>query len=160
MLSLCNLHKLQHLSFEFLSQNFCIDADSTLWGKAGFVLPRHLRTLGLVGIRFSYIASCISTACLPNLTTLYLHVAAIDQKGLEFLGSLRELCILYLFMDSTATLQNICASNNGYFQKLRFCQMPLSMIHFRCNEGDSSVSFHIWNCVDAMLFGSSNNDHN
>lgn len=120
--------------------------------------PRHLRSLHLGGIEFSCLPACISAVYLPNLTHLTLTVHAMDEKGLELLGRLPELCSLSLFTEATVTISNVSASNSGYFQKLRICWMYRSMLQFRCTEEDSSVSFHIWNGIDAMPFGSSKND--
>ncbi|TVU23830.1 hypothetical protein EJB05_26213, partial [Eragrostis curvula] len=148
--SIRNLQKLQHLE---LGRNWNFtEAHTAIWGEAGFVLPRHLRILDLEKFRFSSLPSCISAACLPSLS---MCVTAVDQKGLEFLARLPELQYLVLTTWTTATLSNFSAGN-GYFQKLRFCQIYDSMIQLQWKEEDSSVSFHLWDGLDAMPFGKNN----
>lgn len=130
----------------------------TVPSRAGFVLPRHLRTLSLGGILFSCLPSCISAACLPILTRLCLTMITMDEKDLQFLGRLPELHDLFLTTNVTVSICYMSTNDNGYFQNLRTLYMPKSMIQFRC-EGDSSISFHIWNGAVAMPFGSSKNNH-
>ncbi|TVU23886.1 hypothetical protein EJB05_26272, partial [Eragrostis curvula] len=156
VLSLRKLHKLQEFLFNPTYGRHAV-ARTNMWGEADFVLPQHLRHLDLEDFCFSWLPECISAAYLPYLFHLILSVDVIDQKGLEFLARLPELCFLKLMTMSTATVCNFSAGN-GYFQKLRFCMMPSSMIQFQCKEEDSSVSFHIWNGIDAMPFDSDKND--
>ncbi|TVU23901.1 hypothetical protein EJB05_26288, partial [Eragrostis curvula] len=154
VLSLRKLHKLQNFLF---NPSYDAVARTKMWEEEGFVLPQHLRSLDLEDFCFSWLPSCISAASLPYLASLTLTVDAMDQKGLEFLARLPELCYLQLVTKSTATVINISAGN-GYFQKLRFCRIPSSMIQFQCKEEDSSVSFHIWSGIGAMPFGSGKHD--
>ncbi|TVU23890.1 hypothetical protein EJB05_26276 [Eragrostis curvula] len=156
VLSLRKLHKLQDFLFNPTFGSHAVTR-TNMWGEAGFVLPQHLRHLDLEDFCFSWLPSCISAAYLPYLAHLTLTVDAMDQKGLEFLATLPEVSYLKLDTKSTATVSNISVGN-GYFQKLRFCQMPSSMIQFQFNEEDSSISFHIWNGIDAMPFDSGKND--
>ncbi|GJN25743.1 hypothetical protein PR202_gb13610 [Eleusine coracana subsp. coracana] len=153
-LSLSKLHKLQKLDLWCSSFERFYNA---IWGQAGFVLSQHLQVLTLRSFMFPCMPSCISAACLPNLISLHLEVDT-DEKGLEFLGRLPELCHLYLATDSTVTISNFSA--HSYFRKLRFFYLPVSMIQFQLKEEDSTVSFHIWNGTNAMPFGSSKKDSN
>ncbi|TVU38939.1 hypothetical protein EJB05_12336, partial [Eragrostis curvula] len=154
LLSLRNLHKLQHLGVLGYHINYI---DTARWEKAGFSLPQRLKILDLTYYTFYRLPSCISVECVPNLTHLSLCVTTMDEKGLEFVARLPELYFLSLNMSSTTTMSHISASN-GYFQKLRTCEIAVSMIQFQCEEEDSSVSFRIWNGFDAMPFGSGKND--
>ncbi|KAK3120332.1 hypothetical protein QOZ80_9AG0685920 [Eleusine coracana subsp. coracana] len=150
--SLRNLEKLQQLDFWC---EYRIDADASIWGEEGFVLPQKFRILHLRGFKFCRLPSCISAARLPYLAHLSLLVDSLTEKDLEFLGSLPELRYLFLFTKSTVTISNISASDT-YFKKLRFCLMPHSSVSIQCQckeEDNSSVSFHIWNGTDAMPFG-------
>ncbi|TVU23874.1 hypothetical protein EJB05_26259, partial [Eragrostis curvula] len=132
VLSLRKLHKLQNFLFNPANELDAV-ARTNMWGEAGFVLPQHLRSLDLEGFSFSWLPSCISAAHLPHLARLILSVDTMDQKGLEFLARLPDLSYLELVTKSTATVINISAGN-GYFQKLRFCKIPSSMIQFQCKE--------------------------
>ncbi|TVU23892.1 hypothetical protein EJB05_26278 [Eragrostis curvula] len=154
VLSLRKLHKLEDYLFNPIED---VVARTNMWEEEGFVLPQHLRDLDLEEFCFSWLPSCISAASLPYLACLDLTVDAMEQKGLEFLARLPELCYLKLVTKSTATVSHISASN-GCFQKLRIFAMPSSMIQFQCKEEDSAVSFHIWNGVDATPFGSAKHD--
>ncbi|TVU23871.1 hypothetical protein EJB05_26255 [Eragrostis curvula] len=154
VLSIGKLHKLQH--FEFFP-HFNAVARTAMWGGGGIVLPQHLRIVCLRAFSYSWLPSCISDAYLPHLTHLILPVDAMDQKGLKFLAKLPELYHLVLWTKCTLTMSNISA-DIGHFQKLRFFMISMSMIQFQCKEEDSSVSFHIWNGIDAMPFGSGKND--
>ncbi|TVU41599.1 hypothetical protein EJB05_15131, partial [Eragrostis curvula] len=138
MASLCNLHNIQHL-------NVC--------GSQSFILPRHLRHLGLEEIWLSRLPSYRMTPTyLPYLSYLCLNLNLMDETDLKVLSGLPELSYLRLRTLSTVSL-NIPA-NDGFFQKLRFCMMMYSMVQFINNE-DSSVSFHMWNGVEGDIpFGS------
>ncbi|XP_062197572.1 disease resistance protein Pik-2-like isoform X2 [Phragmites australis] len=151
--SLCNLHKIQHLSLFF--EEF-IDAVEATWEAPGFVLPKDLRHLNLFNIKFPRLPSCINLSCLPNLSFLRLEVKTMDEQVLEKLGRLPELRYLSLHTDSVVTISNINAGDR-FFQKLRWFRMPFAMVQFQGNE-DSSVSFHIWNGNGVVPFGSRKND--
>jgi disease resistance protein RPM1 len=144
--SLCNLQKIQHLRFIFR-----MDVDTAKWEAAGFVLSPHLRVLSMPNIKFSTLPSCINPSRLPNITTLYLNVDAMDEQDLESLGRLPELLDLSLTIYSTVTISNI--AGNGYFQKLRCLDMFNSMLKFLPSKEDSSVSLHISNGRDDIPFG-------
>ncbi|XP_062181747.1 disease resistance protein RGA5-like isoform X2 [Phragmites australis] len=145
--SLRNLHKIQHLTLRIATREV---VDIATWEAAGFTLPRHLQYLVLL-FEFSRLPSCINPARLPNLTTLELWVASLDERDLKLLDRLTELRYLMLASESTVTVSNINASD-GCFQKLRVFILPYSMVQFERNKEDSSVSLHIWNGTDAMPF--------
>ncbi|XP_062181941.1 disease resistance protein RGA5-like [Phragmites australis] len=146
--SLRNLHKIQHLTLYIYTPEV---VDIATWEAAGFTLPRHLRYLALYWIEFSRLPSCINPTRLPNLTSLELCVASLDERDLNLLGWLTELRYLQLFFESTVTVSDINASD-GCFQNLRVFSLPRSMVQFERNKEDSSVSLHIWNGTDAMPF--------
>ncbi|XP_062182422.1 disease resistance protein PIK6-NP-like [Phragmites australis] len=146
--SLRNLHKIQHLTLRIATREV---VDVATWEAAGFTLPRHLRYLALLWIKFSRLPSCINPAHLPNLTTLELGVVSLDERDLKLLPRLTELRYLLLYLESTVTVSNINASD-GCFRKLRAFSLPNSMAQFQRSKEDSSVSLHIWNGTDAMPF--------
>ncbi|CAL4985867.1 unnamed protein product [Urochloa decumbens] len=147
MQSLRSLNKMQRLTLVGWSR--ARDEDNTVTWEAA-VIPRHLRHLILENIHLSWLPSCISPSRLPNLCHLDLFVAAMEEQALESLGRLPGLCYLKLSTWSTVTLTDI--ASNGLFQKLRFWSLVESMVQFVLNE-DSSVSFTMWNGVDAIAFG-------
>ncbi|CAN6373716.1 unnamed protein product [Urochloa humidicola] len=147
MQSLRSLNKIQCLTLVGWSRARDEDNNAT-WEAA--VLPRHLRHLILERIHLSWLPSCIHPSRLSNLCHLDLIVAAMEEQALESLGRLPELCYLKLSSWSTVALTDIASS--GLFQKLKFWSLVQSMVQFVLNE-DSSVSFTMWNGVDAVAFG-------
>ncbi|KAJ1276950.1 hypothetical protein BS78_05G256000 [Paspalum vaginatum] len=129
--SLGNLHKMQHL--ELLHGVISGDKAALNGG-----LP-----------------SCIDTLHLPNLFQLSLNVDSLDDQGLKILGGLPQLSYLELSTwGGRATVTGTAA--HGYFQKLRSCLLPDSMVHFVVKE-DLSASFTIWHrSYDGPAFGSKN----
>ncbi|CAL4982514.1 unnamed protein product [Urochloa decumbens] len=147
MQSLRSLNKMQRLTLVGWSR--ARNEDNTVTWEAA-VIPRHLRHLILENIHLSWLPSCINPSRLPNLCHLDLFVAAMEEQALESLGRLPGLCYFKLSTWSTVTLTDI--ASNGLFQKLRFWSLVESMVQFVLNE-DSSVSFTMWNGVDAIAFG-------
>ncbi|WVZ49803.1 hypothetical protein U9M48_001129 [Paspalum notatum var. saurae] len=96
--------------------------------------------------------SCIHPSHLPRLFHLFLNLSSLSDKGLEILGGFPHLSYLGLYIDGGRT--TLTGPADRYFQKLRYCLLPRSMVHFAVNE-DSSVSFTIWHrSNDAPAFGS------
>ncbi|WVZ49979.1 LOW QUALITY PROTEIN: hypothetical protein U9M48_001285 [Paspalum notatum var. saurae] len=135
--SLHNLQMIQHISVTGTFYNI----DTTVWEEAGFVLPRPLRYLSLVCIYFSKLPSCINGSCLPNLSSMDLGVATMDEQDLSS-------------QESAVTASNINAGH-GFFPKLRCFRICGGMVQFEQPiQEDSSVSVHIWNGRGPTPFGS------
>ncbi|KAJ1256610.1 hypothetical protein BS78_K342100 [Paspalum vaginatum] len=102
--------------------------------------------------------SCIDTSRLPNLAHLSLNVDSLSNHDLQIQGGLPELYFLELSVwGGRATLTGTTA--NGYFQKLRSCLLPDTMIQFVVSE-NSSVSFTIWHqSYDAPVFACRKNQY-
>nr|TKW22690.1 hypothetical protein SEVIR_4G244700v2 [Setaria viridis] len=154
--SLGNLHKLQRL--QLLSAFVTIEDGEGAWEENKWqllLLPRGLCRLFL--FKVPELPPCIDPTRLPNLSHLTLTVHEMGDQGLKILGELPELHYLKLTLSTrcsrTATITGTAA--HGYFQKLRSCSLPSSMVQFVVNKENSSVSFTIWkrNHDDASRFG-------
>ena len=124
---------------------------SSTW-CAQLVLPRGLRYLNFSALHMEIMPPCINPSHLVNLSDLNLLANGMDRQDLESLSRLPQLRHLWLQTMSTVTLPNV--ASNGCFQMLRSCCFPWSTVRFMLN-GDSSVSFTIWNGRDDVDFVSS-----
>ncbi|XP_066336188.1 uncharacterized protein [Miscanthus floridulus] len=148
--SLSNMQKLQHI--DVYDSPWL--ADTAMWEAAGFVLPRPLHYLGWHAIRFSKLPSCINPSALPILAHLQLFVITMDEQDLKLLARLPALYYLDLTTESTVTASNINAGDRSFFQKLTHF-VTNAMVQFeQANEGDTSISLHMWNGEDDMPFAS------
>ncbi|KAJ1256962.1 hypothetical protein BS78_K262100 [Paspalum vaginatum] len=158
--SLGNLHKLQRLKLDGVSIEKGEDGDGdcrdyNIWKldcrednkwQLLLLLPRGLCQLVLYMV--PELPSCIDPSRLPNLTHLTLTlIRNLGDKGLKILGELPELLYLKLmlgmYLDSSRAMITGGTAAHVYFQKLRTCLLPDSLVQFVINK-DSSVSFTIW----------------
>ncbi|TVU23894.1 hypothetical protein EJB05_26280, partial [Eragrostis curvula] len=173
-----------HLSFNLLrvlAIESCKNVSSTHLVHLGNLL--HLRYLGLENTQVGDLP--IDVGALRLLQTLNLGKTGIKQLTAN-ISRLTQLVCLKGDLNCTMSpnwigklssleelqLSIICFKGSeddharGFLQalgslrklrKLRFCEMPGSMIQLQCKE-DSSISFHIWNGIGAIPFGSRKND--
>ncbi|OEL18174.1 Disease resistance RPP13-like protein 4 [Dichanthelium oligosanthes] len=153
--SLRNLHKIHHIKLE--SSEFYVDVERAMWKAAGVMLPQHLCHLSFERLfQFPRLPSWIINR-LHHLSYLSLRVNTIDELDLKLLGSLTEL--RYLKLDQTKGTATVDKINAGdvFFQKLRWFVMRHVMVQFQ-HEEDLTFSFHMWNGIDPMPFGSRRNN--
>ncbi|CAL5036357.1 unnamed protein product [Urochloa decumbens] len=145
--SLRNLHKIQHI--KVIPHDLIASADIATWEPTASM--QHLCRLSLEGFQFFRLPPWISH--LHHLSYLSLRVFTMDEQDLKLLGSLAELCYVNLGdTTATVTVSKIKASDI-FFQKLKCFVMRRAMVQFQHLE-DSTFSFHIWNGIDPMPFGS------
>ncbi|CAO2200107.1 unnamed protein product [Urochloa humidicola] len=158
--SLRNLKKMEHLS---LLNDGPIRRLTTL-EAAGFLLPRQLGHLAISSIRLSRFPSfCINTSCLPNLSSLSLHVHDIDEQDLRIhLGGLPQLRFLELDVQSNKGL--VCSTDaagdeGDSFQKLRTCSMVYSIVRLLPSKDDTrGISLRMRDVRASMLLGNERKD--
>ncbi|CAL4986761.1 unnamed protein product [Urochloa decumbens] len=153
--SLCNLHKLEHLSLSVWPP---IDACTEMWQEAeggSLLLRRRLRQLFLSRITFSRFPSFFLDASrLPVPSHLSLGVHHLDAQDLRILGKLPELRYLKLHVESTVQLVCTGANDACLFRKLRWCILYYS-------DGvrllSSGISIRTGRLEGSMLLGSGRN---
>ncbi|CAL5044999.1 unnamed protein product [Urochloa decumbens] len=144
--SLRNLHKIE---IKVIPHDLIASADIATWEPTASM--QHLCRLSLEGFQFFRLPPWISH--LHHLSYLSLRVFTMDEQDLKLFGSLAELCYVNLGdTTATVTVSKIKASDI-FFQKLKCFVMRRAMVQFQHLE-DSTFSFHIWNGIDPMPFGS------
>jgi hypothetical protein len=143
--ALGSLHKLQTLlvSSDYTKQQVA----QYNWDTAA--LPRCLRILVFVDLRFHHVPSSINPASLPNLSRLELSVGHLDEASLRALGGLPGLT--YLTLTAADWLKSSCKASvvdvvvaDGFFLKLRSLRLYGWMLQLVPSEDSTSVSFNIW----------------
>jgi hypothetical protein len=113
--SLCSLEKLQDLKINF--PNHWVKA-SAAW--QGWVPPRQLWRLIIPDIRFSHLPAWISRSRLPRLSNLDVRALVVQERDLENLARLPELCYLCLQCAHAIHQGHTIGAAEG-FKKLRVC---------------------------------------